>query len=389
MITQWFQFPGMGLVALLAVAFAVIALYKSQYSVQQRTTRYGDEALLRQFASYKSRLSRRVILYLWILCFACLAITAVGPQIPYGQATVPEGSRDVMVMIDTSTSMRIEDYRPFMPLWDPEQKKFIPGLEVLGARGSRLDMAKKIIQEQIEPALRQNRLGLVNYQGDVKKNLNALIRVDLTLDFDSIHTALDDVKWIDIGNALAAEGSKISTGLEACCLAFDADPKPGHELTIVVLSDGGKDDTDEEMQHAFAEVKKRNIHVIFVGLGGDVGRQIPVYKTKDGKETNGVSTGWLKAWDDYKGAVDTDHNVLDQLHFDVLQQLAKQCDGMAIKVSPGEKMPELDWAYKIAGSQAIRQTTPIFQWFLIPGCLLLVVLSNKVGQKRPNRANYK
>ena len=352
-----FQYWTLLLPSLIIWGFAAVFVWQNQTALQKRLMTVGELQLFPKFARQTSRLSPRMYALIWIVDFAFMAVTAAGPAYPYGKAWVLEGSRQVMIAYDTSLSIA-EDFRASMQKWDEQQKKMVSAEEVLGEAGSRLDKAKELTETEILPALKLNQVGLINYQGLNKGNDNALVRMYLSHDFEAIHTMLADssVKgwnWIDVEKAAADDGSDIATAMMAACNAFDL-ATPGREKDLVIMGDGGDDSTPEEMAKAIAACKKRNIHIIFVGLGSESDQHLPDYD----KSANKAKPPPMKAWENYKGPVDKENNLLTALDMPHLEKLARMCGGRAIKVIPGKPLG-IDWAFTIAGSHAVQQAYPL------------------------------
>lgn len=209
--------------------------------------RWQRRRLLQQFAgmSLQSRLMddyrptlRRLRLGLWVGSLLCLVLALLGPQIGQKLVEVKRKGQDIVLVLDTSTSMLAEDLKPNRM----ERAKF---------EGSRL------IDQ-----LQGDRIGLVAFAG------TAYLQCPLTLDYSAAKLFLDAVDCGVIGTQGTALGDAVSTALQA----FKSDAKT-HKI-IIILSDG--EDHEGGLENIVAQAREQEAIIYCVGVGSYSGAPIPI-----------------------------------------------------------------------------------------------------------------
>lgn len=209
---------------------------------------------------------------LWLCLGLALAIIAIArPQWGRIEEPVFDQSREILLAIDLSRSMLAEDVKP-----------------------SRLDRGKLLIQSLLEK-LSGERVGLVVFSG------TAFLQSPLSADYEILREFLPALGPDFLPEGGTNYGALLETSLQAFGASGSAD------RFLIVLSDG--EATDDEWKSKIAELKKKDIRVIGLGVGTAGGAMIP-----DG------SGGLVK---DDRGAV-----VLSKLESGTLQQLAKDTSGI-------------------------------------------------------------
>lgn len=208
---------------------------------------------------------------IWLCAGLALAIIALArPQWGRLEEPVFDQSREILLAIDLSRSMLTPDVKP-----------------------SRLERAKLLIQALLEK-LEGERVGLVVFAG------TAFLQSPLSADYEILREFLPALG----PDFLPQGGSNYGALLEASVNAFTA--TNAADRFLVILSDG--EATDEEWRSQLAELKKKNIRVIGLGVGTAEGAMIP-----DG-------TGGLVK--DERGAV-----VMSKLESATLEELARSTNG--------------------------------------------------------------
>lgn len=221
---------------------------------EQLLTGYGERSLISRFSAPLH--NRR---FLWkalaaVLAMVALIVALARPSHETSKMEYPSGSIDVVAVVDVSRSMAVQDYQGKMP-----------GADYKG--GTRLDMARYLILNDIIPALGYNRLGVVSFSGNAFPQ--AFVGDDLPA-----------LKWIlrrtlTIGSA-PGEGSDLAGALNMASALLDIDQKPGHKHVVVIFSDGGSDSSMPDLVKAATELRKRNVEIIVVGLGSKTPHAIPI-----------------------------------------------------------------------------------------------------------------
>ena len=134
------------------------------------------------------------------------------------------------------------------------------------AEGRRLDMARHLILTDVLPSLNYNRFGIVAYSG------TGFPMAFLSDDMLALNWMLKRSRH----GQCTRENSEIGKAFNMAFTLFDLDSKPGNRKVIVLFSDGGNDTELPELHAAIAELQKRGIELIIVGLGKPIGLPIPV-----------------------------------------------------------------------------------------------------------------
>lgn len=243
-LALWFAVPAVLLV------WGLLWLYRRNY---EATTRgYGDAPLMGSSSQLLGRGRLRLQCAITATGITLIAFAAARPAIRSDNIEFPQGTVDVVAVTDVSRSMAARDYigkTGDMP------------------NGTRLDMVRHILRSNLIPSLRSNRLGIVSYAGA------AFDQAYLTDDYKALDWVVREGMTM---TSAPGEGSCIADALLLACRYFDTDSPPNHQRLVIVFSDGGTDDKDEQLEKAFAECARRNLKVLVVGLGKEVPSAIPV-----------------------------------------------------------------------------------------------------------------
>ncbi|MEY3609169.1 MAG: hypothetical protein RLZZ447_1957, partial [Verrucomicrobiota bacterium] len=207
----------------------------------------------------------------WLAAGLALAVLALArPQWGRLEEPVFDQAREILLAVDLSRSMLTPDVKP-----------------------SRLERAKLLIQSLLEK-LAGERVGLVVFAG------TAFLQAPLSADYEILREFLPALN----PDFLPQGGSNYGALLEASLQAFGA--TAAADRFLVVLSDG--EATDERWKERAADLAKKEIRVLSLGIGTAAGGMIP-----DG------AGGLVK---DERGAV-----VMSRLEPSTLQELARVTGG--------------------------------------------------------------
>jgi Ca-activated chloride channel family protein len=259
----------------------------------------------------------------WLAAGLMLALVAFArPQWGRLEEPVFDQSREILLAIDLSRSMLTPDVRP-----------------------SRLDRAKLLTQSLLEK-LAGERVGLVVFSG------TAFLQCPLSADYEILREFLPP-----LGPAFMPEGgTNYGALLDTAIGAFGSGTSA--DRFLVILSDG--EATDDDWRDRAAELKKKGIRVIGLGVGTAAGAMIP-----DG-------TGGLVK--DDRGAV-----VLSKLESGTLRELADYTGGTYRDASAWIDLASVLNATVEAGrkGQFLEKNTvrlvERFQWPLALGLWFLLV----------------
>ncbi len=182
-----------------------------------------------------------------LLQFASLFVLILAlarPQIVDTQVNRSAEGIDIVIVLDTSDSMLIEDMLP----------------------GSRIDSAKKVIKNFIN-GLVYDRVALVVFAGE------SYTRVPLTLDYGVLLSSVDDVQ-VSHYDPYIAKGTAIGVALANAVARLRK--SQAKSKVVIFLTDGEDNVGVITPQTALNIVKQYDIRVYTIGVGGLAGlAQIP------------------------------------------------------------------------------------------------------------------
>lgn len=193
---------------LLLLLFVPVFIYLADRLERRNRSsfRFSDVDLARGVKpSWKIALARRMI-YLRAACLALFIIAAARPQSVFEETKIHIEGIDIVLTLDTSTSMRAMDF------------------EVKGQRVNRLDVVKEVVKEFIEKRP-NDRIGMVAFASQ------AYTICPLTLDHDWLEKNLDRVQ-----TGMIEDGTAIGTAISASLNRLkDRETK---QKIIILLTDG-------------------------------------------------------------------------------------------------------------------------------------------------------
>lgn len=180
---------------------------------------------------------------LQMLGLALVVLAAARPRLTERTTVVESEGLDIMLAVDTSGSMRQEDFR-------------------VGARAvNRLEMAKAVMSDFVE-GRPHDRIGVVAFGEE------AFTHVPLTLDHDTLVRVLDQIRIGIAGEARTAVGSAIAIASKRL-KELDAPSK------IVILLTDGRNNAGRLGPEEAAELAARlGIKVYTIGIGSAGGRSL-------------------------------------------------------------------------------------------------------------------
>jgi Ca-activated chloride channel family protein len=283
------------------------------------------------FAADRLRLiliKRRSPVVRWIsfslLLLACISLVIALTR-PHEKAGTREEkilSRNVLIALDLSRSMRVQDVKP-----------------------DRLSRAKIAIYELLE-ALPNERVGIIGFAG------SSYVYAPLTVDHAAVRQTVEqiDENWATLG------GSNLKEAVE---LAIDTLKKTGQKQNaLVIFSDGEKH--DGSLDDIASEAKLAGVNILAIGIGTENGDYVPNA--------------------DFPGNRMIDENaqpVISRLQPEVLRNLAEATNGKYAAAGSGDdiaslvktSIKELD-AFEMEGRQR-EISIEYYQWFLLPAIVFL------------------
>ncbi|MGE0632264.1 MAG: VWA domain-containing protein [Pseudobdellovibrionaceae bacterium] len=197
---------------------------------------------------------------------------------------------DIMITIDVSDSMLIEDMPPDL---------------------NRMESAKAKIQEFIKGRL-SDRIGLIIFSGE------SFTRVPLTLDYPLLLQAVEEIgpsRTIKMGTALGVSLANAVARLK------DSKAK---SRVVVFLTDGENNSGTIDPETALDIAKQEGVKIYSIGLGRDGDTRIPVYTT-----------------DPFGNQVKRYQPFFSAVNEDLLQRMATETGGKFYRASSGKQMSEV------------------------------------------------
>ncbi len=181
----------------------------------------------------KSRLKLLLASLIWIL----LVISAARPQWLGEPVSMPTQGRDLMLAVDLSGSMQIED------------------MKVQGQSADRLVMIKHVMQDFI--ARREgDRLGLILFAD------TAYLQTPLTFDRNTVNQMLAET-------VIGLVGDKTAIGDAIGLAAKRFDQKEKSSQILILLTDGQNTSGQLEPMQALELAKQQGIKIYTIGVGAD------------------------------------------------------------------------------------------------------------------------
>lgn len=310
------------LLPVLAVAIGLILAHRRAV-----LSRLGDAVMIRRLST-SAGLERPVIKTVLVLVAGFLLVLAwARPQ--WGRIAEPVTRRgvDVVIAVDTSTSMLAEDVAP-----------------------NRLGLAKAFAAD-LSRRLEGNRVGLVAFSG------SAFPQCPLTLDGAAVQLFLDIMEVGDVPDA----GSNLE---EAIAVSMNAFPEEGVGRRVVVLVSDGEGHQGQA-EEAAARAAGDGVLVYTVGTGTPSGGPIPL------RDADGSMRGYKK---DGEGRV-----VTSRLDRAGLAAIAAAGEGRFLLASATlggsrrlaeeiDRMEKADLSSRIVTTYRER-----FQWPLLPALVLILL----------------
>lgn len=228
---QWEN--GIVFYGLLAIPLMILAWWAYTWRKGQKLSVALLEADIQWSAESLLRLIPNIVL---IVCFVFLIIALARPQKTNEKVEQWTEGIDIMLLIDISESMKIEDFRP-----------------------NRLEAAKKTARAFIGGRF-QDRIGLVVFSGE------AFSKSPLTSDYDLLNTYIDDIDFELIEKSGTAIGSALAVGTNRM---RESETK---SKVMILLSDGDNTagNIDPIIAAELADAYNIKIYTIAIGKEGRV-----------------------------------------------------------------------------------------------------------------------
>lgn len=218
--------------------FFLFAWKKQRVATLQYSCTHLLKNIPKGFRSYLSKLP----VFLKILAMALLIIALARPREPDAQIQRNVEGIDILVALDISDSMLIEDMEP----------------------ANRLEAAKKTIEDFVTQRI-SDRMALLLFSGE------SFTQVPLTLDYTVFLQRLRAVKTIGHVKMGTAIGVALANGVGRL-----KDSKAKSRI-IILLTDGENNTGTIDPETALEMAKGYGLRIYTIGVGQDGMAQIPVY----------------------------------------------------------------------------------------------------------------
>jgi len=307
----------------MAIVFFILA----GISKRKRIEKFGDSALMEKLSSSKSLVKERIRKVLIVIVLSFLIVALARPQIGSRLTMTKRYGVDIMIAIDTSSSMLAQDIKP-----------------------SRIEKAKLEISSLIDK-LKGDRVGILTFAGD------SFMQCPLTLDYSAAKMFLNIIE----PGMMPKPGTAIGDAIKVATKSFTK--KERKHKVLVLITDG--EDHNTNPAEAASEAKKEGVMIYTIGIGTRKGEPIPIM------DSSGRISGYKK---DKSGEV-----VMTKLDEEMLQKIALITDGKYYHATAGEF--ELDKIYgeidkmdkKELSSRLFTQYEDRFQYFLGIAFILLCI----------------
>lgn len=261
---------------------------------------------------------------LWFLACAFVIIALARPRWGIRWQEAQGRGLDILVVLDTSDSMRATDVAP-----------------------NRLQRAKWGISDLLR-RLAGDRVGLVAFAG------SSFLACPLTTDYAAFSMMLDDVQ----PGAIPRGGTSLAVALETALRSFEATGEA--DRAIVLVSDG--EDHEGGLEKAAGALAQANVRVFAIGVGTVEGGPIPAFE--------GAAGTLLR---DRAGNV-----VRTALREDALQKIAVATGGIYVRSAADDSGMERVFSLGISRLRREEKEAKLakvyeerFPWFLGAAVLLL------------------
>ena len=205
---------------------------------------FAAERLRGRLVKRDHPLPRWLALGMILAAMAALIFSLARPQGDAGTKTEKTSGRNVMIALDLSRSMRVQDVKP-----------------------DRLAQAKIVIYELLE-SLKDDRVGLIGFAG------SPFLSAPLTIDHVAVKETVEqiDEKWVSKG------GSDIAAAIKLATATLRETGQKNNAL--IVISDGEENEGD--LDAIIADAESSGVTIFAVGVGTEDGGFVPHPDFPDG-----------------------------------------------------------------------------------------------------------
>ena len=213
------------------IAFLVLIIFKKLFSRKSSSLQISNYNRLKNFFGYQGKLKISFINILFIISVILLIIGIARPRISSVDETITVEVIDIILVLDTSSSMLAEDFKP-----------------------NRLEAVKDAAQEFISNR-NGDRIGLLVFGKET------FIQCPLTIDYNVLNSLLSEVTVMEPKYDGTAIGVAIASGVNRL---RNSDSK---SKVIILLSDGSNNAGSIDPISAAKIAKEYGVKVYTIGAG--------------------------------------------------------------------------------------------------------------------------
>ena len=326
------------LYGLILVPLALLFLVWAERRRRRVIARMGEPQLIARLSLDVNTRGRRIKSGLWLGALALIVISLARPQWGETRQTSTQKGVQVMVVLDTSKSMLVQDVKP-----------------------DRLTRAKMNVSELMN-RLNGDEVGLTVFSGA------SFTLFPLTSDYNTARSFLDSAQ----PGIVSLGGTAIGDAIRTAMHGFD-DNRTSQKV-IVLMTDG--EDDQSALDAAAREAADAGVVIYTVGFGSSKGDVIPEY------DEQGQMIGVKKD--------STGQPVISTLNEDALRKIASTTGGQYFPATTnGSELDALAAQLNRLQAGDIQQHETVkrheqFIWFLAPA-LLLLIAAELIPDRKSNR----
>ncbi|MDG2344209.1 MAG: VWA domain-containing protein [Flavobacteriales bacterium] len=330
-----FQYPSLLWVFLIIPIIDISWLFNRIWK-NKALKQYASESVVTSIFNGFSNTRSILKFVLFRIGIGLVIIALTNPQYGENERTVESKGIDIMIALDVSKSMLAED--------------IVEGY-------NRLKIAKIGISRLLDQ-LHGDHVGIVVFAGEAYKQL------PITPDYFVAKLFLKSIQT----QMISSQGTDIGNAIDQCMSSFDFSRETNK--AIVILSDG--EDHEEQAIEAAKNAAEEGVVTCTIGMGSTKGVPIPIFRKSK-------KVGVVKD--------KNNETVLTKLNEENLISIAQAGDGTYIRAQGLDLQLKkiLERIKKIEKSTLKKERYSSyddqFQWFLIPG-LLLLLLNVFISEKR-------
>ena len=314
------------LILLLILPVVFLAAVSGHYLERRRMIKFAAKDNWDKILPYQSSLRNRAHFLLMFAGLALIIIATSGPKFGAAFEQVRSMGLDLVVAVDTSDSMLAEDMKP-----------------------SRLAFAKEEVSKILDLA-KGDRVALIPFSGQ------AYLLCPLTLDYSALKMFLGILDT----DVVPTEGTDLAGAIDVARSAFDQTER---KYRVMILLTDGEDLAGKGIEAA-QRAKKDGIVVFVLGIGTQNAVPIPL---KDNK-------GNVIYKKDKKGDL-----IMTKINDETLSKIAGVTGGFYARATYDKTAREAIFTridkmerQELEG-RLVSRLKSRFQWFLIPGMILVAL----------------